>query len=222
MRTIVLLFLASLGCHGSADTADAAPVTPKAVAVDSAEDEPEPPPDAASDAGETATLRDLDGGPAQTAKVGGTLLCKIHSVWHPPDGFAVTALHDSVVARKDQELVAIVFRPHTADSYARASAAFVDGQLAWDAPAMNRIDEWHAESTTHGRANGMVVATRTLYAGVDPKTGAGRPGSTDDVLWLAIAKSEARADALLAEAKTQTKMLVDHACECGYDCSKRH
>ena len=223
MRTVWLVAFLLVGCRGSADGTDGGVVTPKAPAVDSAEDEIEPAPDAEPDAGPTATLRDLDGGPAQSP----VRLCQIHSVWTPPSDFAVTAVADAFVARRGQELVAIVFPQHAPDAYARESGRFVDGQVAWDAPVMKRIDDWHAESTAHGHAGGLVIATRTLYAGVDPKTGLGRasgiqgaPG-TRDTLWIAVAATDARADALLADAKEHAKMLVDHACQCGYDCLKR-
>ena len=221
MRTFWLVAFLLVGCRGSADGTDAGVVTPKAPAVDSAEDEIEPPPDAEPDAGPSATLRDVDGGAAPTAMGGGVLLCKIHSVWAPPRDFAATSIQDGVVARHGQELVAFVRPPHTDDAYARAAGAFVDGQLAWDAPTLKRIDDWHAEGTAHGRATGLVVATRTLYAGIDPKTGKGRPGSDHDVVWLAIAPTETRADELLADAKEHAKTLTDHACACGYDCEKR-
>ncbi len=206
-RFVVPIFL--FACHSNESTAiDAAVVKGTAEEIVAPPDAPPP-----------ATLVELDGGaPARERVTGGVLLCKGHQTWTPPDGFTVTKLGDGAVARKDNRLVALAYPAHEGDSYAKAAATFVNGMVAWDSPAMNKIDEWHAESTAHGHASNLAIATLTLYAGVDAATGKGRTNGTSDAIWIAIAPTDKEAGDLLADARKKTLMLVDHACECGYDC----
>jgi hypothetical protein len=213
------VFLAVAACHGPPSPADAGRKVVPLV-------EPEPEDAAAPEAEARAALRDVDGGPYRRAKDGSALLCDTHTVWRPPAGFDVAKVGSGVVARKGDRLVGVVYPAHADASYATAVAPFVEGTLAWDAPAMKRVDVWHAESTAYGRGAGLVAVARTLYAGVDPKTGKGRAGrsitrSSVDVVWIALAPTQKDADALLDAARASERMLVDHACECGYDCSHR-
>jgi len=222
MRPLALLVFALACHHAPSPSPDAGRVTPKAAAVDSAEEENE---EDAAPASLSAGLRDVDGGAPKRSKAGAVLLCETHGAWTPPDGFTAARAGTGVVARKGSMLVGVQFPKHGDDSFAQAMAAFVEGSLAWDAPTMKRIDDWHAEATTYGRARALVVVTRTLYAGVDPATGKGRPGRAQtpdvDVVWLAAAPTQKDADDLLDAALAKNLMLVDHACECGYDCSRR-
>lgn len=196
---------------------------PHPVAERADEDRPPAPPTATAP---SARLRDTDGGPPTTARGGGVLLCETHSVWRPPPGFVATRAVGGVVARKDGALVGLLFPPHGDGAYAKALGALVEGALVWDAPSMKRVDGWHAEATAYGRARGLTVVTVTLYAGVDPKTGEGRPGVAvaaggSDVVWVAAAPTQTEADTLLAGGRAGYLALVDHACACGYDCPRR-
>lgn len=224
MRTFGLLAVLLLACHGSTEAPEAGHhVTPKAAAIDSAEEEPQE--EAEAPAPERpASLRPFDAPAAPRTKDGtAVLLCDTHSTWRPPAGFSPASSGGATFARKDDEVVGVAYPAHEANSFATAVAPFVEGTLAWDKPAMKRRDDWHAEATTHGRAHGLVVAARTLYAGADPKTGVGRAGrdlvrGSADVVWFAIADTDKRADELLAAARADDHPLPDHACACGYDC----
>jgi len=209
----ILVFGALAACHeNTASTLDASPIrttTEETIVTDAA----------VAPVAPAATLLDLDGGPPARERVtGGVLLCRSHAAWTPPAGFSVSKVGEGAAARKDDSLVAIVFVPHADDSYATSVARFATGSIAWDAPTMTKIDDWHAEQVVHGRAQNLVVVVRTLYAGVDPKTGKGRANGNEDTLFVAAAKTDAEADALASDAKKNTLTLVDHACECGYDC----
>lgn len=209
----VLSVLVVLGCHASETNAlDASPTgmtVEETIVIDAA---PTP----------TATLLDLDGGAVARERTSGhVLLCHSHSSWETPAGFSVSAVGKGAAARRGDALVAVVFVPHADDSYATSVARFATGSIVWDAPTLTKIDDWHAEQIVHGRASNMTFAVRTLYAGVDAKSGKGRANGNEDTLFVAAAKTDAEADALLADAKKNTLMLVDHACECGDDCSLR-
>ncbi len=221
MRWTELVLFCLAACHSS----DEAPAR-KIVPVVEPDDAAPAPVDAARDAGPEVTLREIDGGAARRARSGGVLLCDTHSVWTPPGDFAVATSGTAVFARRGDELVGVAYPPHGDASYALAVGQFVEGTLVWDAPAPRRIDDWHAEAIAHARGNGHVAAARTLYAGVDPKTGKGRAGrdsshAQDDVVWFVVALTASRADELLEDARKSERMLTDHACECGYDCAKR-
>ena len=213
----VLLFVVFVACHSKeGSTLDAS------VASASAEEVSEASPSQSSVP--LAKLTDFDGGAPKRAKVGGgVLLCATHEVWTPPDGFDVEKVGDGFAARRDHRLVAIAYPPHADDSYATVVARFVTGEITWEPPAMKKVDDWHAEQTVHGRARGLIFTIRTLYAGVDAKTGKGRAGldlasATSDVIWITAARTERESDTLAQDASKNTLKLVDHACECGYDC----
>jgi hypothetical protein len=227
MKRAIFMGFLLLGCRGGGGN-DAG--LPRPVAAPQTPDEPAeagPPGSGPVDAGPKTTLRDVDGGGYAKAADGSVLFCAIHSVWTPPAGWAVARVGTGVVARKGDALVGLELPPHADASFAAAIAPFVEGTLAWDAPTTKRIDDWHAESTAYGRGNGLVVVALTRYAGLDPKTGKGRAGVAigapgADVVWLAAAPTQKEADALLADARAKTRLLVDHACACGYDCYRKH
>lgn len=180
-RFVVGLFF--FACHSNESTAiDAAVVKGTAEEIVVPPDAPPP-----------ATLIDLDGGaPARERATGGVLLCKGSETWTPPEGFAVTKLGDGAVARKENRLVAIAYLAHADDSYAKAAATFVNGMVAWDSPT---------ESTTHGHASNLVLATLTNHT-----------SGTTDAIWIAIAPTQKEADDLLADARKKTLAYAGGDC----------
>ncbi len=198
----ILVSIALFGCHAApTTTVDASPTHTSVDEVVVMDD--------VRDAAPTVKLLDLDGSAPPSAKFGGLLLCEMHSVWKPPAGFVATKIDAGIVARsptRPDELVAILFPPHADRSYATVVAKLATGAITWDTPTLTKIDDWHTEQMVHGRASNMTFAVRTL------------PNKPKDTLFIAAGKTEAESDALLADAKKNTLMLVDHACECGSDC----
>jgi hypothetical protein len=174
----------------------------------------------ASDVSATVTLRDLDGGTPPHARFGKVLLCSWHSVWNPPEDFAVVQVGRDFIARKGDRVVGLALVPPSDDAHVDLAERIVTGDLTWDAPVMKVIDAWHAEGTFHGAASGLAMAVQIAYPGIDSATGKPRNGGKRSA-WLAVAPTRVEADTLLADARQHTLSLVDHACECGYDCEQR-
>jgi hypothetical protein len=147
-------------------------------------------------------------------------MCQSHSVWTPPPDFTVAQIGHDFVARRDDRLVGVALVPHADDVHVVLGRRFVDGEIVWDEPVIRVIDDWHAEGTFHGTDAGLAMTALFSYAGID-SSGKPRPRGRDDGAWFAVAKTRGEADALVGEARKNTLMLVDHACECGDDCDRR-
>jgi hypothetical protein len=216
------------GCHtaepalvGDSGVGDAMPGAPPEAALAEAPDAPDAP-----DA--RASLRAIaDGGAPRRFRYDATsvLMCQTHDTWRPPAGFAVAQRGGDVVAYQEHALVGVVRVPHSKRAFEAAAARYVEGEVAWGAPTIERIDAWHAVVTALGTAPGLAVSARVVYPGVDAD-GSGRAGSDlqgnpGDLVWLAVAETPEKADALVTDARASRRVLVDHACECGYDCDRR-
>lgn len=152
---------------------------------------------------------------------GAVVDCAAHGAWVPPAGWTARQLpRGQVVALSPANGAALVRGVHRSRADNAAATAALQSLLG----AAVSMPEATAVDPAHPRRGTLSVAHVALAGGsaeVRWYHGADRFGARD-AFWIAIAlTSDAAAWSAMDAARATWLQLVDHACECGYDCELR-